>query len=717
MATDRLVKWSKESKDFFKLSTDNSIVLDVFISYLCASQTGEGFEELVNTINSPDIQRKVKKVIITDTSYLNRHTIPKFVEYCDSNAPTEWYLKNKEAIEKLTVPTELKSWANEIRGESFNRWKKQIMIEYKGDENGHGIVQDFRDLVIAEAAVAAYKNKKEIKDCVNVMIEECAQACATFNGTINLVYPMKIPLPLINLAERYNLNINHLVYRASVQTQNSSDHVSIDFDGIDKEIALFMKEKVSNVNFYVIDKYGNHIFKNSVYDERIGDVNFARLDPVSWKNSINVMNKREQIIIEEEFQGTTYLSVKAPLIINDTVKGVIGLAVDITEKKKAEELEKKLAIQIELYEIAKGVAHDICSPLSALEMVKYMSLDKLSPEERKMFELSLRSIKDIAERLVSKYRSTQKEEWARKNKKDKKDKEDKEEENEPTKSKEQDYIGLYGMRDLVDTKKYQYHNKKEIDITFLPDDNNKFVFIKGDFTNFSRMMSNLINNAVEAIEGRGGEGEVEVLYKVKGEEVEVLVKDNGEGMPSGMVEKINRGMAVGTTKENGNGIGMEQILGTVKELEGKMEVKSKEGEGTEFRLRFKKVESPKWFADKIEIRKGSTVVVLDDDVLVHDIWKKKFKEYEKEMTVKYFTQGIEAMTCINSIEDKSRIFLITDYKLKKQDINGIVLIEKTNMYDKHILVTSQYLSEMKEFNEKIRTFNKMYINDIPLLLV
>jgi hypothetical protein len=362
MTTERLVKWSKEAKDFFELSADKSVVLDVFISYLCASQTGEGFEELVNTINSPDIKRKIKKVIITDTSYLNRYTIPKFVEYCDSNAPTEWYLKNKETIEKLTVPMEQRSWAHEISTESFNKWKKQLMIEFKGDEKGHGICQDFRDLVIAEAAVAAYKSKKEIKDCVNVMLEECAQACATFNGTINLVYPMKIPLPLINLAERYNLNINHLSYRSSVQTQNSSDHVSIDFEGIDKEISLFMKEKVSNVNFFVIDKYGNHIYQNSVYDERVGDVNFARLDPVSWKNSINVMNKREQIIIEEEYMGNVYLSVKAPLIINDTVKGVIGLAIDITERKKAEELEKKLAIEKELYEVERMLVDDICSP-------------------------------------------------------------------------------------------------------------------------------------------------------------------------------------------------------------------------------------------------------------------------------------------------------------------------------------------------------------------
>ena len=250
MATDRLVRWSKEAKDFFKLSSDSSVVLDVFISYKCASQTGEGFLELVNSLNSQDIKSKIKKVNIIDTSYLYRHTIPKFVEYCDSNVPTEWYLKNKEAIEKLSVPMELKSWANDISTESFKKWKEQVMIEFKGDAKGRGIVQDFRDLVIAEAAVAAYKDKKEIKDCVNFMLEECAHACATFNGSINLVYPMKVPLPLVNLAERYNLNINHLSYRASVQTQNSSDHVSIDFDGLDKEISLFMKEKVSNVNFF-----------------------------------------------------------------------------------------------------------------------------------------------------------------------------------------------------------------------------------------------------------------------------------------------------------------------------------------------------------------------------------------------------------------------------------------------------------------------------------
>jgi hypothetical protein len=83
MSTERLVKWSKESKEFFEKAEDNSVVLDLVISFGCASQTGEGFEELVNTINSEEIKKKVKKVVITDTSYLYRHVIPEFIKYAE----------------------------------------------------------------------------------------------------------------------------------------------------------------------------------------------------------------------------------------------------------------------------------------------------------------------------------------------------------------------------------------------------------------------------------------------------------------------------------------------------------------------------------------------------------------------------------------------------------------------------------------------------------
>jgi signal transduction histidine kinase len=413
--------------------------------------------------------------------------------------------------------------------------------------------REFRDLVIAEAAVASYKGKKDLKNCVDFMLEECAHACATFTETINLVYPMKISLPVLKLAERYNMHINHLKYRASTQTQNSPDHVSIDFEGIDKEVVLFMKEEVSNVNFFVKDKYGNHIYKNYAYEQLIGNTNFSRLDPENWKISLDIMEKKEQRIIEEKSpDGNHYLSVKSPLILDGKVEGIIGLAVDITDRKKREELENKLKMREELYKIAREVAHDICSPLSALEMVKYMSLDKLKEQEKKMFELSIRRIKDITNKLIEKYRG----------------KEDKG-------SKEEEYIMPSSVKDIIESMRYRYQDRG-IKFKFKKEEREKFAFISGEWSEFSRMITNVIKNGVEAIEGAG---EIEVREVVKGEEVEIRVKDNGKGMSKDMVEKIERWEDIGTTKKEGHGIGMQQIMGTIKAMRGKVDIETREGDG------------------------------------------------------------------------------------------------------------------------------------------
>jgi hypothetical protein len=112
---------------------------------------------------------------------------------------------------------------------------------------------------------------------------------------------------------------------------------------------------------------------------------------------------------------------------------------------------------------------------------------------------------------------------------------------------------------------------------------------------------------------------------------------------------------VGTTKEGGHGIGTQQIKDMVKEMKGKMEIKSQEKVGTEFKLIFPQSDPPNWFAEKIELRKGDIVVVLDTDVRIHEAWKLRFKEYEEHITVKYFTQGQEAIDYINTIEKKEKV--------------------------------------------------------------
>jgi hypothetical protein len=42
----------------------------------------------------------------------------------------------------------------------------------------------------------------------------------------------------------------------------------------------------------------------------------------------------------------------------------------------------------------------------------------------------------------------------------------------------------------------------------------------------------------------------------------------------------------------------------VKAMKGNIEMDTKEGEGTEIIVTFSKAERPRWFADKIDIKKG-----------------------------------------------------------------------------------------------------------------
>jgi PAS domain-containing protein len=111
---------------------------------------------------------------------------------------------------------------------------------------------------------------------------------------------------------------------------------------------------------------------------------------------------------------------------------------------------------------------------------------------------------------------------------------------------------------------------------------------------------------------------------------------------------------------------------------------------------------------------------LDDDVLVHDMWKSRFSEHSNEVSVKYFTQGLEVVDFITSLKEKNKVFLLSDYELENQELNGIDVIEKSNMQEQHILVMGVQTSEIKDFGEKskfLKMFNKACFNGILLIIL
>ncbi|MDR2616675.1 MAG: hypothetical protein LBC22_02535, partial [Endomicrobium sp.] len=151
MLTERLVKWSKEAQEFFEKAEDNSLDLTVMISWANESQTGEGFCELVNSLNSEDINRKIKKVSILDTTYLYRHYISEFAQHLDDTIPTIWFLSNQNVIKKIKSNLIIESYHKQVHSDIFKCWQEKILSDVYGDENGNGIVEDFKELLMQEA--------------------------------------------------------------------------------------------------------------------------------------------------------------------------------------------------------------------------------------------------------------------------------------------------------------------------------------------------------------------------------------------------------------------------------------------------------------------------------------------------------------------------------------------------------------------------------------
>ena len=96
----------------------------------------------------------------------------------------------------------------------------------------------------------------------------------------------------------------------------------------------------------------------------------------------------------------------------------------------------------------------------------------------------------------------------------------------------------------------------------------------------TQMLTNLISNAVDSMEGTG---DLLLSGKLEGKNLVLAVKDYGKGIASEDVDKVFDPFY--TTKSKGVGLGMNVVM-RIAELHGaQMELKSKVGQGTTFTIR------------------------------------------------------------------------------------------------------------------------------------
>lgn len=307
-----------------------------------------------------------------------------------------------------------------------------------------------------------------------------------------------------------------------------------------------------------------------IYSREIGYCNF---DPEIKEVLDEALTGSDNVVDREIHLGRTdqriILSV-LPLLGNGEAAGHVIIFVDITEKRVREMQLRQAEGLAALTTLSAGVAHEIKNPLTSIDIhIQLMKKEiaKLEGEETKNMSNLLVIVKEEVDRLNSIV---------------------------------QDFLFAVrpmsmstSMEDINEIVKemaqFLQYEVEEEDIEFVLDLDEDLPRVVVDPKYLKQAFLNVIKNAIEAIHEKG-----EIHIKTESTEegdVVVHIVDNGEGIPESRMGKIYDPYF--TTKKFGSGLGLVIVYKIIKELGGKLKVKSKEGVGTRFSIELPVLEKKK----------------------------------------------------------------------------------------------------------------------------
>lgn len=351
-------------------------------------------------------------------------------------------------------------------------------------------------------------------------------------------------------------------------------------------------------------------------------------DPLAWKSLIQNLN---QILLQ----------------FNET-------------KEKLIESQKQAATA----QIASQVAHDIRSPLIALNLV-IQDLSELSEKKRTMITSSVNRINDIAHTLLKKQTDLEKL-------------------SQPSKKRLLQPL----VEALVSEKRTRYKMNPGVLISLHCDPLSYTQFVEVDASQLVRALSNLLDNAIESLSEKG---EVQVKLQLSGEnQVKLQILDTGKGIPSEILKNIGtRGFTY--MKPGGSGLGYYQAKEFVSSNGGTLKISSEVAQGTQVEVQLPSCPAPKWFCGEILIYPDITLVIVDDDPSVYPVWEKRFANLSmkgKSFNIQYFGSPDYFSDWIQSQSEKNKILCLIDYEFSSHQITGLELITQLSLQKKSVLVTS-----------------------------
>lgn len=218
--------------------------------------------------------------------------------------------------------------------------------------------------------------------------------------------------------------------------------------------------------------------------------------------------------------------------------------------------------EIEFAQVFREVAHDIRSPIGALN-IAIQAMPEVNNEARELVRSSIKRINEIAKTLLDVSRNR------------------KGNAVNPSRltGKVSDLVAL--VREVVKEKTVTLASSSQVSIQ-LEDEFVSPIQVILDSGKFQRVISNLLDNSIKAATYRASEGLIRLSFNTDSEFCQIRIEDNGCGIPESVLKRLGSEPISYDLygKSEGNGIGFFSSVQTINDFGGKVSIESKVNVGT-----------------------------------------------------------------------------------------------------------------------------------------
>lgn len=358
------------------------------------------------------------------------------------------------------------------------------------------------------------------------------------------------------------------------------------------------------------------------------------------------------------------------LSLGKDIKSDEGLPIEVREvSRNIEELKTRLVEEEQrvarltqekrISEMAVQVAHDIRSPLSILALMDQADF-KINNENRALMAAAARRIQDIAQSLTRKYAVK---------------------ETAPEGAGSLSLVSA--VVESIVTEKRTVAAPKSISIAFDVAPLAAAGFAAVSSIELGRAVSNLLDNAIEAIEGSGKTaGKIKAaVHLVKGR-IAVTISDDGPGISADVLPTLaQRGRSL---KDGGTGLGLFHARGVCENSGGELHIESTLSSSTSVTMSLQTAVKPSWFAGSWPTLAYKKIALVDDDETIHQFFRSRLKGYE---LLHFYSPDDERLSEYATDVD---CFFIVDYQFMSNKANGLDLIGARGLSARAMLVTSRF---------------------------